>query len=105
MPTSTTLRCAFCECASVAVAEMPAASARNTAAETDAGNGDSAASAFLTPWSAQKTSTDCGSATGFSVFCNLQSVIAQSSSTPSEPGGFASDASRASADVAIASQV
>ena len=49
MPTSTTVRWAFCERASVAVAEMPAASARNTAAETDAGNGDSAASAFLRP--------------------------------------------------------
>ena len=105
MPTSTTVRWAFCERASVAVAEMPAASARNTAAETDAGNGDSAASAFLTPWSEQKTSTDCGSATGCSVFCKFESVIAQSSSTPSEPGGFASDASRALADVAIEPRV
>ena len=62
----------------------------------DAGYGLSAASAFLHPWSPQKTSA-AAETVGRNVFCATHNVTHQSSSVPSAPGGFAKDASRASA--------
>ena len=49
--------CAPAARASTAVPEMPAQSERKTATETEAGKGESASSAFLTPWSAPAQNT------------------------------------------------
>jgi len=84
-PTSTTVRKAPADRASTAVPEIPAASERKTACVTAGGYGESAASARFAPWSAQKTITLAGSATGVSVCWTSHSVTAQSSRVPSEP--------------------
>ena len=63
-----------------------------------AGYGLSAASAFLHPWSATKTNASAETA-GRKVSCATHNVTYHSSRVPSAPGGFASDATRASASV------
>ena len=97
-PTSTTCSVAPTDRARTAAHETPAASERNMACVADAGYGLSAASAFLHPWSAQNTNASVETV-GRKVSCATHNVMYHSSSVPSAPGGFASDATRVSASL------